>query len=209
MAQHNPVAIVHQMHHDGRPSTQMSGSVSKRSQAAQAKENRRERIADAAIEVLAEQGARGLTHRAVDRVLGLANGSTSFYFRTHSALLLAAAERLLTLDLIDINGVSKDLTGTASLVALWVSPPRRTRSLARLELLIGAARNPDLQFMQETRASFIERVSRAAQGRAGAAAARVSAAALIALVDGLTLQGLLSGKLTRAEVVQVLRRAQR
>ena len=188
----------------------MSGRItSKKAIAELSAENRRERIADAALEVLAEHGARGLTHRAVDRALDLADGSTSFYFRTRSALLLAAAQRLIVLDLVDISSMSQDRSGTASLVALWVSPQRRTRSLARLELLLSAARNPELQFMQETRAKFIDRVSRGAQSNSGAAAARVTGIALISLVDGLTLQGLLYGKLTRAEVAQVLQKLER
>jgi DNA-binding transcriptional regulator YbjK len=187
----------------------MSGRItSKKAAVEPSAENRRERIADAALEVLAEHGARGLTHRAVDRALDLADGSTSFYFRTRSALLLAAAQRLIALDLVDISSMSQDRSGTASLVALWVSPQRRTRSLARLELLLSAARNPELQFMQETRAKFIDRVSRGAQG-SSAAAARVTGIALISLVDGLTMQGLLYGKLTRAEVAQVLQKLER
>jgi DNA-binding transcriptional regulator YbjK len=187
----------------------MSGSTSNRSSSGQLNENRRERIAEAALEILAEHGARGLTHRAVDRALELSDGSTSFYFRTRSALLLAAAERLVVLDLADIGSVSHGRNGTASLVALWVSPERRTRSLARLELLLSAARNPELRFMQEMRAKFIDRVSRAGSRRSGAAAARVTGMALVALVDGLTLQGLLSDQLTRAEVAQVLQRLER
>lgn len=187
----------------------MSGSASKRNTSAQSTENRRVRIADAALEILAELGARGLTHRAVDRALEFSDGSTSVYFRTRSALLLAAAERLMLLDLAGIESVPKDRSGTATLVALWASPERKTRSLARLELLLSAARNPELGFMQEARAKFIDRISQADQRRTGAAARRVTAIALVSLVDGLTLQGLLAGKLSRADVAQVLQRLER
>src|SRR5262245_42599709 len=44
-------------------------------------------LLDAAIEVLAERGTRGLTHRAVDARAGLPLGSTSNRFRTRNALL--------------------------------------------------------------------------------------------------------------------------
>jgi len=54
---------------------------------------RRERIADAVISVLAERGSRGLTHRAVDEVAGLPTDSTSYYFRTRAELLAAAVPR--------------------------------------------------------------------------------------------------------------------
>src|SRR5262245_52626306 len=60
---------------------------------------RRTDIADAAIAVLAAEGSRGLTHRAVDRYLEIPEGSTSHYYRTRKALLGAAMTRLLELNL--------------------------------------------------------------------------------------------------------------
>ena len=50
---------------------------------------KRERVLDAAIEVLGTRGLRGLTHRAVDEVAGIPQGSTSNYFRTRESLLEA------------------------------------------------------------------------------------------------------------------------
>lgn len=63
---------------------------------------RRSDLVDAAIETLAAAGMRGLTHRAVDRVMGLPEGSTSYYFRTRQALLRAVGERLAELTVADI-----------------------------------------------------------------------------------------------------------
>src|SRR5690606_41993673 len=54
---------------------------------------RRDRLSDAAIEVLASQGGRGLTHRTVDRTAGLPEGTAKNYFPTRDGLLQAAAER--------------------------------------------------------------------------------------------------------------------
>jgi len=56
--------------------------------------DRRTMIADAAIEIVATQGIRALTHNAVDGHLELAKGSTSYYFRTKRALLEAAVLRI-------------------------------------------------------------------------------------------------------------------
>jgi hypothetical protein len=56
------------------------------------------RAADAAIAVLAEHGARGLTHRAVDRAAGLPPGTTSNYARTRGALLRLTLARIAELD---------------------------------------------------------------------------------------------------------------
>jgi DNA-binding transcriptional regulator YbjK len=169
-------------------------------------EDRRTRIGDGALEVLAAEGARGLTHRAVDRRLELPDGSTSYYFRTRAALLRAAAERLIALDAIDIGTISQDLEGGADLVALWLAPERRTRSLARMELLLAAARDPALDFMRQARERFIAGVARAGAGStAKESAAR--AIALVALVDGLILHGLVMGKMSRSDARHALMRS--
>ncbi|MGN6332391.1 MAG: TetR/AcrR family transcriptional regulator [Motilibacteraceae bacterium] len=65
---------------------------------------RRRRIADAGIWIVAEQGVRSLTHRAVDRRLGLPAGSTSFYARTRRALLALLADELAARARTEFNG---------------------------------------------------------------------------------------------------------
>src|SRR5919107_1137181 len=61
--------------------------------------DRRSVILDAALRVIAEQGMRALTHRAVDAAAGLPGGSTSYYFRSRAALLTGCVAWLLQLDL--------------------------------------------------------------------------------------------------------------
>ncbi|WP_246843337.1 TetR/AcrR family transcriptional regulator [Allokutzneria sp. NRRL B-24872] len=56
--------------------------------------SRRELLADAAIDVLAREGGRGLTHRAVDREAQVPLGTTKNYYPTRNALLVAAARRM-------------------------------------------------------------------------------------------------------------------
>lgn len=165
---------------------------------------RRTRIADASLVLLARHGARGLTHRAVDAALELPAGSTSYYYRTRSALLQAAAERLLELDLADIARISNDLAGVAALVESWLRPSARARSLARMELLLTAARDPELKFMAQARKRFIDRAVQAQTG--DAAEARSRATSLVALVDGLLLHGLVASPLSSGEVLRILNR---
>jgi DNA-binding transcriptional regulator YbjK len=166
--------------------------------------DRRILIAEAALELLAREGARGLTHRAVDRELALPDGSTSYYYSTRSALLLAAAERLVVLDMADIAAIPESLDGIASLVESWLSPERRTRSLARVELLLTAARDPAFRFMKEARSQFIERAGRGAPP----AAARTAGLTLTALADGLLVHGLVMGALGRKDLRSVLEQLQ-
>lgn len=67
--------------------------------AAASSTDRRVVVADAAIRVVADQGLRGLTHRAVDAAAGLPQGSTSNHFRTRTALVEAVADRILAREL--------------------------------------------------------------------------------------------------------------
>lgn len=55
---------------------------------------RRAALSDAGIRVLAERGARGLTHRAVDAEAGVPIGTSSNYFRSRDALLRSVAQRI-------------------------------------------------------------------------------------------------------------------
>lgn len=57
-------------------------------------DDRRRTLTDAAITVLAEQGARGLTHRAVDAAAGVPTGTASNYFRSRADLVAALFARI-------------------------------------------------------------------------------------------------------------------
>lgn len=57
-------------------------------------EERRRALTDAGLTVLSREGARGLTHRAVDREAGVPTGTTSNYFRTRDALIGALVTRI-------------------------------------------------------------------------------------------------------------------
>ena len=103
---------------------------------------------------MAAEGAKGLSHPKVDRYAEVPNGSTSFYFRTRSALLRATAERLAELDLADLMSVANPIESDSStsghasrlatMVMLSAEEPRLTRTKARFELLLQANRDPDL-----------------------------------------------------------------
>lgn len=57
-------------------------------------DDRRAALADAGIRVLAEQGARGLTHRAVDAAAGTPVGTASNYFPRRDDLVAALVDRI-------------------------------------------------------------------------------------------------------------------
>ncbi len=57
-------------------------------------EERRRALADAGLALLADEGARGLTHRGVDARAGVPAGTTSNYFRSRDDLLQGLVHRI-------------------------------------------------------------------------------------------------------------------
>ncbi|WP_217183596.1 TetR/AcrR family transcriptional regulator [Streptomyces sp. AC495_CC817] len=57
-------------------------------------EHRRRQLADAGLHVLARDGSRGLTHRAVDVAAGVPTGTASNYFRSRDALIEGLVQRI-------------------------------------------------------------------------------------------------------------------
>lgn len=120
-------------------------------------QERRDRLGDAAIEVLAAEGGRGLTHRAVDAAAGLPPGTTKNYFPTRQSLLLAVAERCAELYLEIPRPQISDrpaLVAMMSTLLADVAGPGRLRLLAFVELRAEAARAPWL-------AAIVDRITAA------------------------------------------------
>ncbi|WP_205325126.1 TetR/AcrR family transcriptional regulator [Glycomyces sp. YM15] len=114
---------------------------------------RRTALIDAAIEVLADQGARGLTFRAVDTRAGVPMGTASNYFANRDALLTQAGQRVF--QRLDpgpaVVGEALALPRTrASVDRLMQETVERVTAfrsgyLAMLELRLEATRRPELR----------------------------------------------------------------
>lgn len=123
---------------------------------------RRRDLCDVAIQLLADDGAKGLSHLKVDRKAGVPDGTTSFYFRTRSALLVAVAERLAELDLESLQSVAdsaRDDHSSPSVLSQVViqagSEPQLSRTKARYELTMQAAREPAMaEILQQATDEF-------------------------------------------------------
>ncbi|WP_431921681.1 TetR/AcrR family transcriptional regulator [Amycolatopsis tucumanensis] len=102
-------------------------------------------IADAAIEVVAAEGMRGLTHRAVDRAAGLPSGSTSYYARTRAALLELAVRRIAELDDASLTEADDELAPALARFLHTAMTTGRTRLVARYEFALEATRRPELR----------------------------------------------------------------
>ncbi|MFC9620534.1 TetR/AcrR family transcriptional regulator [Streptomyces sp. NPDC056930] len=114
---------------------------------------RRTALVDAAIEVLADEGARGLTFRAVDARAGVPVGTSSNYFANRDDLFMQAAARITVRMTPDPAKVEEAMRPTPSreLVAdlmRWLvqrMEDDRTGYLAMLELRLEATRRPALR----------------------------------------------------------------
>lgn len=173
--------------------------------------DRRVLIADAAIATLAGEGMRGLTHRAVDRAAGLAEGSTSYYFRTREALIFAAVARMAELDTADVGDLP-NLGGVAgldeltelltALVRRWLTDGR-ARTLARYELTLESTRRPELHAKLVEYGSGFRVMAENLLAAAGAAEPRRRGHALVAYLDGLVyhqLAGVGAGAMSEADL---------
>jgi AcrR family transcriptional regulator len=126
-------------------------------------EKRRRELCDAAIQVLAEHGSRGLTHGHVDRCAGVPEGTTSYYYRTRAALLRGVGKRVAEIDTGNLRSVIDEpldpdspFTHLAELTMMQADGPGLMLNRARQELLLGAARDPDLA---ETSQAFVARIT--------------------------------------------------
>ncbi|WP_405496511.1 TetR/AcrR family transcriptional regulator [Nocardia sp. NBC_00511] len=114
---------------------------------------RREQVLDAAIEVLATEGSRGLTFQAVDRAARVPAGTASNSFRTRSALVMGIVNHLVELDQRDwqaVGGMVRPHTRDALAQAMigiigHALGPGRNRTIARYTLFVEAAARPEFR----------------------------------------------------------------
>ncbi|GAU67535.1 putative TetR family transcriptional regulator [Streptomyces sp. NBRC 110611] len=165
--------------------------------------DRRTVLADAAITVLAEAGIRGLTHRAVDRAANLPPGTTSAYFRTRQALLIALVRRLVALDQAELQATGERTpvprtaaelaAGLAAFAERRLTGEGRRRTLARYACAIESVHHVELREILVSRRNVARQVVRdflAAQGLTDADERTVT---LLTCVDGLIFDRLVGG----------------
>lgn len=162
--------------------------------------DRRPMITDHAIAVLAEGGARALTHQAIDRHAGLSAGSTSYYFRTRAALIEAVVERIRVRSRTAFDAAHTQSAGpitaegAAALIAgqlVNLAGQRRDQAFAVFALLGEVRDQPELR-QSLMRCLFSVDLATALFDALGSATPDADAADLIDLLTG-RLVGLLFG----------------
>ncbi|KRF17696.1 hypothetical protein ASG90_04890 [Nocardioides sp. Soil797] len=169
---------------------------------------RRRQLLETAVEVVADHGMRGLTHRAIDRRARLPEGSCSSYFRTRSSLQRALAGFVAARLNADVQGLSTELVASAGRLDLEVTAIRRLFTgwlgtpallVAKVELTMEASRDPELAaIFGGWRRELVQLVDDVmdAVGREHSSA---HAEALVAALDGVLLGALLQAADDQAE----------
>jgi DNA-binding transcriptional regulator YbjK len=153
---------------------------------------RRQRIIDAAIRVVAAKGIAGLSHRSVAAEADVPLGSTTYHFKTLDELLVAALRQANEgfAKTVAARGALRDPDTdlAADLAALgreWLAGDR-TGVEVEYELYLAALRRPALRpVADEWGRDFADLLARRTDP--------VTARALVALIDGICLQVLLTG----------------
>jgi DNA-binding transcriptional regulator YbjK len=170
--------------------------------------DRRTEILDGALHVLAEHGMRGLTHRAVDAAAGIPLGSTSYYFRSRSALVAGCVERLLEHDAAVegpiVSAVDSGLVEALVDVTVSLVTTRRHLTIARYELSLAAMRDPELNAALRRAGDTIRAFVADLLRMLGATDPARSADELAATLDGLLFTTLVRGPHEPAALAAVL-----
>jgi len=154
---------------------------------------RRAELLEAAVEVVADLGLRGLTHRSVDARAGLPEGTCSAYFRSREALLIGLAEHVAASMSRDVNEMAtlasthaEDTDALADeatdLLLRWLDRPQVVRTQG--ELSLEAVRRPELmKVFQNWRAGLDTLVAGISQA-SGRSDSAVRASVAVAALEG-------------------------
>jgi DNA-binding transcriptional regulator YbjK len=153
-------------------------------------------IGDAAMEVLACGGARGLTHRAIDRRLNWPEGTTSRYHRTRDSLMNAAVQRLVQVEVVHVERWQRATVANnrhpthADVTRILLNTYQDwtdvgVRQIARYELSLEGRRRPSVHDAivagRKKLNEIVERLLRAS----GCQQARIHATTVVSMLDGM------------------------
>jgi DNA-binding transcriptional regulator YbjK len=113
--------------------------------------DRREKIADAAIRVVAERGVEGVTHRAVAAAAGVPLGSTTYHFATLDDLLVVALRTAADHNVGRLRAWARELPADADLAGALADlvmrglTEERAQTIVEYELYVAALHRPSLR----------------------------------------------------------------
>jgi len=173
----------------------------------------RGRLLDAALSIVGSEGLRALTHRRIEDEAGLARGSARYHLGTNDQIVAATLEHAVLRDSrvneavlakVGFEALAGRTTSfpeiLAALVSAFLENPGDLR--ARYELLLEATRRPSLEEeAQRWRAQFVS-ASELALTAAGQADPHTVAVLLVACIDGLVFDALITGRTNAPELAE-------
>ena len=174
---------------------------------------RREELLDAAIELFAEGGARGITHRAVASRAGLPPATTTYYFTSIDELIEEALSRHIGIWLQDLHRLTStpidaevSLDDANGLISA-VFAVRSTDIVAlQLSIYLAAARNRHLRPKAAQALDAFEVLTAKMLHQVGVADADLLARSIVSVILGSAF-GRLSGRSTNDEEADMLYRS--
>ncbi|WP_107655935.1 TetR/AcrR family transcriptional regulator [Nocardia suismassiliense] len=157
---------------------------------------RRDALLRATVEVAAERGMAGVTHRTVTEHAGVPLATISYFFESIDALATEAlrvftAERVQALTSLNdaLAAQQYEFEDMASLFA-DATATDRTQSMAIFEAFLHAGRNPAQRKAVGEALAALQRVAATALRAAGASDPEGAAESFVALVDGFAMHAL-------------------
>jgi len=181
--------------------------------------DRRTQLLDTALALIAKQGLRGLTHRAVQDAAGLPHGSVTYYFKTRDQLVLAVVERIIEIDreraqpairaalrTLTAAPAAPDYQKLAKLLRRWWTDSHQLL-LARYELDLAGARDLAIREAMARCGAEFRDLAELVAVQAGSPDTAFDAQVITALIDGLMFDFITRGPLSDAVLAEGVRRA--
>ena len=150
------------------------------------------RVIEAAIDLVGTKGLRALTHARVDERARVPKGSTSNYFRSHQALLTGVVDGIVDRELPSVDvafspRTPEELVGGLCALFEHITTVNRTVTTARLVLFMEASHNADLREALSRGRAAMEALGVIATARLGAREPHTAGIAIAACFEGLLL----------------------
>jgi len=173
----------------------------------------RDRILQATLRLIGEQGVGAVTNRAVAKAAGVSLGSLTYHFPSQADLLREALDRFVDDEITRISGRVKALAAAGldpdqaadevekTIIGFSYGP----EEIANLELHLHAARDPALREAAERSIAAYDRLAAAVLGALGIPDAERHAPTVVALLYGLAIRRLSTGDSAATGTADALR----
>jgi DNA-binding transcriptional regulator YbjK len=154
-------------------------------------------LLSAAVDVVAERGVGGATHRAIAARAGVPLSTTSYFFGSLDELIVEALRAFVVASIEELDDLTRAVSESALspaqtvqlLVDTLVAEPRAS-TIAQFEIYLEAARRSELQAEVKKILASFEDLARSTLRSLGARDPKQGARALVAVADGFALQRL-------------------